>query len=347
MSEPHNRLPYLDNAKLGMIFLVVYGHLIEPLSTARESHPALPLYLLIYLFHVPMWAFLAGLTSRVATTLQSSARLFAVLIAFQVFYVLALPGLRRGYAAWILTPWWVLWFLLSLISWKLILPLALKTRWAIPLSLVIGLAAGATGHIGRPLSLSRTLVWLPLFLAGHLYGRQILEWARASALPAKVGSALALLLAGFLLWKWPFDFKLLFEADSYSALGLNPATGMAMRAGHMAAACILGFSVLCLIPNRRFRLTTFGSRTLAIFVTHPILILLADRGETRIRYLNSPAVLVACAAAIVLVSGSTPVYRLVAAISTLPERLYQSSAGRLALLRLNTALLPRRLRQRT
>ena len=180
MNEQNRRLPYLDNAKLAMMFLVVYGHLLESALTQQPSHAAHTLYLLIYLFHMPVWVFLAGLSSRVETTLRDCGRLLSLLIVFQAFYVLLLSGLRHNYREWIVTPWWILWFILSLIIWKMLLPLARKSRWTLALAIVAALGAGASGWIGRPFSLSRTVVWFPFFLVGHIYGKRIIGWARTS-----------------------------------------------------------------------------------------------------------------------------------------------------------------------
>src|SRR5690606_23121391 len=57
-----NREPYFDNAKFLLIILVVVGHTIEPLF--GSSHSLRTLYLFLYFFHMPLFAFISGYFSK-------------------------------------------------------------------------------------------------------------------------------------------------------------------------------------------------------------------------------------------------------------------------------------------
>jgi len=60
---PRPRDPWLDNAKLVLIALVVLGHTLS--RGIQQSVPsAHALYLFIYLFHIPAFVFLAGHLAR-------------------------------------------------------------------------------------------------------------------------------------------------------------------------------------------------------------------------------------------------------------------------------------------
>ena len=59
------RNAYYCNLKLLLIFLVVYGHAIEP--SISEDPSLYRIYRLIYLFHMPLFAFLSGLFVKSAS----------------------------------------------------------------------------------------------------------------------------------------------------------------------------------------------------------------------------------------------------------------------------------------
>jgi fucose 4-O-acetylase-like acetyltransferase len=322
MDKALGRIPYLDNAKLWMMFLVVYGHLLEPMLSAQPSSLVRTLYLLIYLFHVSVFVFLAGLTSKVNTSISRLLKIFSVFAVFQAVYVVSIHNLRHDYLAWLFRPWWILWFLLSLVCWKLLLPIALKFPWPIALSIMIALGAGLSNHIGGFLGLSRTLVWFPLFLAGHLYGRAILIRTSHVTWITRIAAAASFILAGCALWKWPFVYLVLYESESYSAMGIHTAAaGLAFRTAHLLAACILGYAALCLIPARQTLVTKFGTRTLAMLVVQPLLITLLWHSVLLSNRFDSVFALAVFAVVVTLMSGVKPAYRLVAAISAFPEKL--------------------------
>lgn len=309
-----------------MMSLVVYGHLLEPAVVAQQSHLALTLYLLIYLFHVPAWAFLAGITSKVETSIESSIRLFGVFAVFQVIYVCITGTFHNRFSEWIFTPWWVLWFLVSLISWKLLLPIALKFRWSLIVSVVIALAVGAGEHIGRPFSLSRTFVWFPLFLAGNLYGKSILSHAKEATAITKAIACASFLIAAVALWVRPFGFQSLYEGGSYSSAGFHSiGMGIAFRSGHFLLACILEFASLCLVPKGKNVLTKYGTRTLSILVIHPFLVRLVQHAGPRMSYPGSSIVCALCAAGIIWLSSTQPVHEYVSGIYRFPQRLFPAA----------------------
>ena len=57
-----NRMPFFDNARLILIFLVVFGHMIQPFAT--DSQLINSIYAFIYIFHMPMFIMLAGFFAK-------------------------------------------------------------------------------------------------------------------------------------------------------------------------------------------------------------------------------------------------------------------------------------------
>src|SRR5690625_7801367 len=82
------RLAYFDNAKLLLIFLVVFGHLIQPFT--GDSKSVQTLYTWIYTFHMPAFIFLAGFFAKGSGNIQYiiklAKRLIIPYLIFQVMY---------------------------------------------------------------------------------------------------------------------------------------------------------------------------------------------------------------------------------------------------------------------
>ena len=141
------------NLKLLLIFLVIYGHLIEP--QLHRSQILLVQYRAIYLFHMPMFCFLSGLFLN---SCDSCKRQFQKCLSLYV--------LMQGLAVCFgkgkvdpLTPYWHLWYILSCSAWS-----GLGWLWyryfrgkgkvaILAISVILGCLAGLWPGIGRALSL--------------------------------------------------------------------------------------------------------------------------------------------------------------------------------------------------
>ena len=128
------RNAYYCNLKLFLIWLVIFGHLIEPDISASPG--LYRLYRLIYLFHMPLFAFVSGLFLKGSMQcLRQLKRMLPVYLLCQSAAVLL------GLTPWH-TPWWVLWYLLSLCFWLLMGALLLKLGRGKCLILALAFAAG-------------------------------------------------------------------------------------------------------------------------------------------------------------------------------------------------------------
>ena len=99
------------NIKLLLIFLVIYGHLIEP--GIWQSKVLMTQYKWIYLFHMPLFCFLSGLFLN--DSKACARQLIKMLSVYIVLQVLAVCfGKDKVKPA---TPYWHLWYLLSYCAW--------------------------------------------------------------------------------------------------------------------------------------------------------------------------------------------------------------------------------------
>ncbi len=267
-SAPAGRDPWLDNARFILIALVVFGHSLEPLLGA---HPWLADgYRFVYTFHMPAFAFLSGAVSHAEVDgklLRSvTFRLLWPYLVFQGLYALAAmsPAWPDGGPGSITTPYWLLWYLVSLACWRMLLPLFAHLRSPLLIALAVAVVTGCFGDIGYYLSLSRTLVFFPLFLMGWLWAPR---WRnRSGTWPARWLAAGTLAAVGAAIVRIGPDPRWLYGSYGYAALGADPLPGMAWRLLLLgaAAACTLAF--LALVPRRHTVVSGPGSRSLGAYV---------------------------------------------------------------------------------
>ncbi|MCF2903889.1 acyltransferase family protein [Octadecabacter sp. CECT 8868] len=252
-----------DIARGALILLVVWGHLLE------AKGPDSRIYFAIYTFHMPAFVMLAGMFSSArlnAHDLIVIVQKFVLpLIAFQLAYFYALSVVSPDRVTDVLTPAWLIWFLLSLITWKLILPFAVRVPYPIPLSIVVALVIGYIDSVGTALSLSRTVVFFPAFLLGHLYKDQIFQ------VVIKHRPALCILFVAFMCGAIGLsdhvDIRWLWAVNSYSEIP-NSSPKILYRAGTIAMGLITSIAFLAVLPRRSNGLTLLGQNTMPIYVLH-------------------------------------------------------------------------------
>lgn len=171
------RNPYIDSVKGILIILVVFGHLLQTLID--NSAAISQLYTFIYLFHMPGFIFIAGMFSKSALDATRIGKLIrnivAPLLLFTILYEAGYVGIHGELSRYteMLEPFWILWFLLSLFCWRLFAPILLRSRAPLVIAVIIGIVTACADESGYYLGLSRTFVFLPLFMFGMLYGSRI------------------------------------------------------------------------------------------------------------------------------------------------------------------------------
>jgi fucose 4-O-acetylase-like acetyltransferase len=265
------RDPYLDNLKFGLIVLVVLGHLIE--TFVGISSWARVLYITLYCFHMPAFVFLAGITTK--PNARSLIRPFILLVVFQALYE-GVFSLHSGhYIGNPLQPYWLLWFLLSLIFWRVIsLTFSeVRSEFALLVALVAALLSGCIPNIGYTLSLSRTLVFLPFFIAGFFYGRTVLEKiARLNPLHCLLALPL-FCIPSLIDLRWPFNIGWLYGSSNYAALGVEMPNAILIRLAQILSASVLTLLFFAVIPKNECWMSRRGSRVMSVYLLHGFIVL--------------------------------------------------------------------------
>lgn len=313
LPRPRSRDPYLDNVKLIGVLLVVVGHFW---TAQRDDQTVAAAYLLLYLFHMPVFVLVAGLLAPkgdlTAPRLQGlAAGLVVPYLIFQTGYEVGEDWLGRNEGFDLLAPPWLMWFLAALVCWRLMAPVLSRIRGAFPVAVTVSLVGGTT--TADDLALAQVLGFLPFFVLGLQLRRDDLDRLRA---PTLRPLAAAVLLGGAVA-AWfavpHIDMEWLYWRSSYSELGVGLLEGAAIRAALLAVALLLTAAFLALVPGRRFPLTAWGERTMYAYLLHgfPILALTAA-GFFEMRVMSSPVggvFTAAAAVALALALMSDPVRR--------------------------------------
>jgi len=265
------RNAYFDNAKLILIFLVVFGHVIQPFVDGSQGVNTL--YLWIYTFHMPAFIFLAGFFAKGAGNMSYITKLAKKLLIpyliFQIIYTgyYFLIG-KDGWQLEMFYPHWALWFLFSLFSWHMLLILFKKMPAAMGLSISvgIGLIVGYFGEVGHMFSLSRTFVFFPFFLMGYWVTQTQIKWLKQIQLRVAALVVMAV-VAGAIYVAPDFNTGWLLASKSYSTLGL-PEYGIIARLFVYITSALMAASVLAWMPEKRSKLTVLGTRTLYVYLLH-------------------------------------------------------------------------------
>jgi fucose 4-O-acetylase-like acetyltransferase len=272
----------IDNIKAVLIFLVVFGHLIE--TQILENRFLHAVWIFLYSFHMPMFALISGMFSKASLDERQSGQLLknivVPLVTFELFYE-GLQILLKGKASiytGLVAPYWMLWYLLSLLSWRLLLPVFSRLQFPVVAALALSLAAGYSEHVGYTFSLSRTLVFFPYFLLG---------WSMQPGFLAKLPRKLSLvslailglaLIASFLL-KPDFDYRWLYGSFSLRRLEMATMTGSLYQLLQYAVCTVVGLSFMHVMMQRDFGLAKVGQRSMYVFLWHALpLVILQETG---------------------------------------------------------------------
>ncbi|MEG0451235.1 MAG: hypothetical protein RR595_15370, partial [Lysinibacillus sp.] len=232
MSIHAPRIYIFDNVKALLIMLVVLGHAADYYTADSKAMRIFFFY--IYLFHMPLFIFLAGLFSK-STIMKNPFRLekvayfitLYILLEFLFYLMLNVWMGRDNHEFNLFETDGVPWFMLAMAAWLCIgrLIRTIPARITLPTSILLAVLVGYT-NIGDILVLSRIIVFLPFFLLGYYMKPQALVDILHSKL-LKFASVLLLLLAGYYI---ATSIDTLYDARNLLS-GRNPYDKVAIDLG--------------------------------------------------------------------------------------------------------------------
>jgi fucose 4-O-acetylase-like acetyltransferase len=275
---PQQRDPYLDNAKFLAVVLVVVGHAWNNLS---EVHGVEAGYLLLYLFHMPVFVLVTGYLSRRSTALtpgRAQAIVGTLVVPYLIFQagygVLAsLAGIEASEPG-LVSPSWLMWFLAAVACWRATAAVWQHMRAPVAVAVAISLAGGATS--AGALALTQVLGLLPFFVLGLSLRPHHLRRLRTPRVRLLAVGTLAAAAVGCFVATPVSDLRMewVYWRSSYTELGVSWVEGGVIRLAMLLAALVLSAAFLALVPERRTWFTRFGAHTLYAYLLHGLVVLL-------------------------------------------------------------------------
>lgn len=277
---------YFDNVKTMLIVLVVFGHLIEPLAIIEDVK--IPfftgLYMFIYSFHMPVFAFVSGFFSK-KLAVKPIFKLLYQLVIFQIIFgiFLGLLTILTPYqpsaveldvtvfnvVKYLLTPIWILWYLLSLAFWRMMLYIFSFKKYLILISVVFAVCVFLIPLDSHLLSISRTISLFPFFLTGyHLTTEQV-----NYHLNKRKNSIYILAMSAFvgLLWfmlRGTYNVELFYFNSNNIEAHLSMGYAIYIRVLVYMISVSTGIVFMLLIPRRETFYTKFGKNTFNTYICH-------------------------------------------------------------------------------
>ena len=274
------RAPFFDNVKILLMLLVVFGHVL-PISSGKLS---LATYEWIFSFHMPLFVFISGYFTKIQNRnlfFLGILKLAETYVVFTLIHVLIsyLQGKVTSLYSILLVPRWTLWYLLSLIWWRLILyltPLPIRNNHflLVVISVVLCLVMGWI-PIGTAISFHRTFSFLPFFMLGYVAAQSDITRIKIKYYRLFAFVVMVIIWGGYFIL--PISIKqLLLQCYGYFHYSIlynySPFVLCAFRFGWLLFASLMGFCFLSVVPRKEYRWTHFGQLTLFIYMYHSVIL---------------------------------------------------------------------------
>ncbi len=273
---------YLDNIKVILIFLVVFGHMIEPLI---DNVVYRNIYLIIYSFHMPVFIFVTGYFAK--NNYSGIKKLWLLFFKYEIIYALVsgllfiifpTHGLELNQQPlWqlLLQPIWLLWYLLSLIWWRYLLVAATRNKIVIYVLIIAIITFNIVDFNFRILSIGRTLTFAPFFFAGYYVKAKKYDLTKLK----KYRKIMLVFLIGLVIY-WTKNIAEMQVDSLYGATSLisnySLVETIRLKLGLYLIASYTGLVFMMFISSREESYSSIGSATLGVYIYHGLIILVLD-----------------------------------------------------------------------
>lgn len=282
----------LNNVKGVLIFSVVFGHLLIASKSGLEN-----MIEIIYSFHMPAFIFLNGYFSK-RPSIKKVINLILLYVIFQTFYCV-----YRYYAGNFSViqftygrPHTHLWYIVSLCSWYALAIILKKINGRNVLKVVLLILLLVLSFFSRfyadqlidfikiyysnmhtqTLSILRTFVFLPFFLAGFYCSRDLMSkiYSSLDKFKFKLFSTLAVSVLVFITLDFHHDKfdQLFFGFLGYQKFYIENHSYTGIVFFHYSLAVLGIFLLLNAVGAGKNKLTQWGENSLAIFLFHMIFV---------------------------------------------------------------------------
>ena len=277
----NDRIPYWDNVKALLIFLVALGHFLIPALSFDNSIRGT--FYWIYLFHMPAFVFVSGyfskrFASKITFGINKIAGFLILFACFKLFEAILNGLLTSGrvdlFNINLLNVPGAPWYLLCMAYWYILIPYFINVPPAvgITIAIFIGLLSGLDVNIGSFLSLSRCFVFFPFFIFGYYFDGSLFRTRKKTlTIVSAIIIVSSIIIICFALDKlMPFSTVIYGEKGYHLWIKRN-IYGIAIRMLWYIVATALLLAVLYICPRSKTAYTFIGRRTLGIYVFHHII----------------------------------------------------------------------------
>lgn len=259
----------MDNIKAFLLFLVALGHTLDVYKDSGEVELYLMKY--IYLFHMPLFAFITGYFTKDLEKARSTALekcLIPYLLIQGLYILMATVMIRLGLANFnssvfnssLLVPSSAFYYLLAVFFWKLLAKDILRLRYPLFFSVLLGLLVSVTRMNEFHVGYGAVFSLLPFFVLGVLCSPEMLR--KIKRIPKAVAVlvlALGMVPAIFL------PYAIHSVRMTYSSVGFHNIEGILYRLLFYAIAVMLGIAILCLASERKTWYTHIGRASILVY----------------------------------------------------------------------------------
>jgi fucose 4-O-acetylase-like acetyltransferase len=262
--------------RLLLIFLVVFGNISVGLMATNPMLQNIVKF--IFCFHIPLFAFVSGYFSKPFMygnqKLKAMYRLFAQYLLFQGIYLLADHTFfhTTGVKFSLFEPYWMLWFLFSMIFWRLLLIVFDKSKYVLMWSFLLGLLIGLSHGDGTWMSLSRTFIYFPYVVLGYYFDPKWLETLIHSRMKLMSIAYLSLLFVFISIVPVSIEFNWFIGNATFNQLHVSPLLGVFFRFLFYIIQVTASVSVIVLVSTKPSIFSRWGERTIYVYLLHGIII---------------------------------------------------------------------------
>ena len=259
----------MDNLKALMLFLVAFGHTLDVYIGAGSIELYLMKY--VYLFHMPMFAFITGFFTKNLEKARNSAieKCLVPYLVFQSVYVLmANVMIRLGLASFnssvfngsLLVPSSAFYYLLAVFVWKLIAKDYLRLRSPLLISVILGLLVSITDYDEFHVGYGAVFSLLPFFVLGVMCDHDIIRRIKRIPVVIAIGiMAIGIIPAVFL----PYGIHSI--RMTYSAAGFSNIQGILYRIVFYTIAILMGVALIRLMSERKLFFSHVGKASILVY----------------------------------------------------------------------------------
>lgn len=275
---------YWDSLKFVLIFLVIYGHVVGSYCPVGSFNRAI--HNLIYSFHMPLFVFVSGRFSQIKDRekyKKGILRIFETYIVFQVIWRIleVATGSEINIlliAKIIAFPYRALWYLASLISWRMIILtipdkiLKVKPLFIFAISLFLCLLWGFI-PMGNYFSIQRTMAFMPFFFMGF-YSTRFNVKESINKIPAYWALIVITILFFVVLLYLNINLHTILHCSRsyWSDSAFSPQFSFIARCILVVSAILMSIMVMRIVKEWQW-MAKWGGQTLFIYIYHLFFIL--------------------------------------------------------------------------